>query len=99
MAASLVGFKGSGDVCHEDGKATLSSSIKCLGVHCCYYSGRLQMSLHALRLLCRQTSNVKACIAPTLLADFKCQGMHCAYSVGRLIGLPADIEFISAGVN
>ena len=72
MAASLVGLKHSGDVSLEDGKATLSSP-----------AARLQMSGHALLLLCGQTSNVWACISVTPRPDFKCPGVHCCYSAAR----------------
>ena len=99
MAASLVGLKHSGDVSREDGKASPSSPVKCPGVHCCYSATRLQMAGHALLLVCGQTSNGWACIAVTLWPDFKWPGVHCCYSAARLICLPADIQFISAGVN
>ena len=73
MVASLVGLKGSGDVCREDGKATPSSPVKCPGMHCCYSTARLQMSGHALCLLQGRTSNVQTCL-----------GVHCCYSAARL---------------
>ena len=99
MAASLVGLKHSGDVGHEDGKATPSSPVKCPGVHCCYSVARLQMAGHALLLFCSQTSNGRVCIAVTPQPDFKWLGMHCCYSMARLICFPADIQFVSGRVN
>ena len=50
-------------------------------------------------LPCQAPSNVQVCIAVTPWPDFKCLGVHCCYSAARLFGLPADIQFISAGVN
>ena len=97
MAASLVGLKHSADVSCEDGKATPSSTMKCPGIHCCYSAARLQMAGHVLLLLCGQASNGRACIAVTLWPGFKLPGMHCSYSVAKLIGLPVNIQFVSAG--